>query len=251
MDFTKNIIRLKEVDSTNTYAQNLIKNSDEGNHKLNGTVILSEFQSGGRGQNDNIWESQKGENLLLSLILIPSFLKAEDQFILSKFLSVSILRCLKIFGIHSAIKWPNDIYVGNNKIGGILIENVISGSNLRSSILGLGLNINQSNFPDAIPNPTSMFLIKKEIYKVEDILRKLLEELEKNYKILESNDFEYFNDLYLENLLRFNELHHYRINNKIITAKITGITEYGQLILENGNSKMRNIYNFKEVEYIL
>lgn len=241
---------LNEVDSTNNYANNLIKSNYKDLNSISGKVIVCDYQTGGRGQQGNIWESEKSKNLLFSLILIPDFLKVEQQFILSKLISISLIDCLKNFNIDAKIKWANDIYVGNKKIAGILIENVISGNTLKSSVIGIGLNVNQTKFSEKLPNPTSISQINNKIYDIKIILNKLLDEIFNNYSKLIKKEFDYFDKKYLENLYLLNTESLFKHQNSLINGKITGINKYGQLeIIENNNRKIE--VNFKEVEFIL
>ena len=135
------IIVQDELESTNNYAKQLVSDKVE-----EGTVVLAQFQSKGRGQQGNYWESETGKNLLFSLILYPDFLEAEFQFSLSMLVSLAIVSVLDEETDEVQIKWPNDIYVGKLKIAGILIENTIKGSKLGSTIVGVGLNLNQEMF---------------------------------------------------------------------------------------------------------
>ncbi|HYQ56854.1 MAG TPA: biotin--[acetyl-CoA-carboxylase] ligase, partial [Draconibacterium sp.] len=126
----KNIILLSEVDSTNNYAKQLVA---EKAHS--GTVVLAQYQKNGRGQVGNFWESEAGKNLLFSLILYPAFLDAGKQFYISKVVSLALVEVLNECIIDVKIKWPNDIYVGDKKIAGILIENTMKGNKLESSVI--------------------------------------------------------------------------------------------------------------------
>ena len=130
----------------------LIKNTEVAE----GTVVLAKEQTSGRGQVNNTWESSYGDNLLMSIVLYPEFLHAGNQFLLSKFVSLAIVDFLSYYLENVTIKWPNDIYVGNKKIAGVLIENSLRGAFISSSVVGIGLNVNQTEFSSSIPNPTSL-----------------------------------------------------------------------------------------------
>ncbi len=136
MNQVKNIIYLHEVESTNNYANQLIL-SDAAEE---GTVVLAHYQKKGKGQHGNNWESEDEKNLLMSIIIFPGFLDAGKQFLISKVVSLALIDFLKTETEDVSIKWPNDIYVGKNKIAGILIENSVKGTNMFSAILGIGLN---------------------------------------------------------------------------------------------------------------
>ena len=147
-----NITWLDVTDSTNNRAQDGIPTAEDR------SVWAALFQTQGRGQRGNTWKASKGENLTFSILLKPSFILAQDQFIISAIVTLGIHKYLQNKGIESRIKWPNDIYAADRKICGILIENGISGNLLSTSICGIGLNINQREFPKDLPNPTSTIL---------------------------------------------------------------------------------------------
>ena len=147
-----NIHWLKMTDSTNLDAW---RNKDTAEDM---TVWCAEYQTAGRGQRGNRWESRQGENLMFSILFRPRDLKAAGQFVISQICSVGIVRYLSDLGLDARIKWPNDIYIGDRKICGMLIENTLKGDTLAVSIAGIGLNVNQRVFPPELPNPTSVLL---------------------------------------------------------------------------------------------
>ena len=147
-----NIHWLKMTDSTNLDAW---RNKDTAEDM---TVWCAEYQTAGRGQRGNRWESRQGENLMFSILFRPRDLKAAGQFVISQICSVGIVRYLSDLGLDARIKWPNDIYIGDRKICGMLIENTLKDDTLAVSIAGIGLNVNQREFPPELPNPTSVLL---------------------------------------------------------------------------------------------
>jgi len=246
MKIGNQIIKINSIDSTNNYAQELIKSK---NTDANGTVIIADYQSAGRGQVENKWESENGKNLLISIVLYPQNLEAINQFILSKFVCLSIINYLKNKNITAQIKWPNDIYVNNKKIAGILIENSIQGNLIKHSIIGIGLNINQINFSETLKNPISL----ANILNIQSNLSLELDFLLKEFNILNEKlqilDFKYFDKMFLNNLYKLNIISNFKNETEIFEAKIIGITNFGQLLLERKN-KSREIYNFKEIEFL-
>ncbi len=142
----------KSIDSTNLQAHRELPHAEEG------TVWVADFQTAGRGQRGNSWESSKGENLLFTILLRPDFVPVADQFSISQITALAIVKYLESKGLQPKIKWPNDIYINDKKICGILIEHTLSGANLSASILGIGININQMVFESDAPNPTSLLL---------------------------------------------------------------------------------------------
>ncbi len=168
MENKTDIIWLDKVDSTNNEARRHILEID------NLSVLSALEQTTGRGQHGNKWSSQAGENLTFSIIVKDFRIKANEQSAISQATALSLTDLLESHGISARIKWPNDIYVRDEKICGILIENSLKGQEIDWSIIGIGLNVNQLTFPDDLPNPTSMGLCNTNNYPYDT--RKLLEE---------------------------------------------------------------------------
>jgi len=242
----KNFIFLNEVESTNNYANQLVL-SKAAEH---GTVVLAQHQKKGRGQQGNSWESEPGKNLLVSFILFPLFLPAARQFQLSKIASLALVDFLETETKQVSIKWPNDIYIQNNKVAGILIENSVMGNHLSSAIIGIGLNLNQEEFVSDAPNPVSLKQITGKDYNIEDVAFEIADHLNKWYKLLENGEFDDIESVYLNQLFRVNEWAVFTKNGKQFEARITGIGEYGQLILEDRNGVISE-HMFKEVEFVI
>ena len=162
------ITHFNNIDSTNSYLQNLLEKGED----VVDNVVVTDFQTSGKGQGKNVWQSEDGKNLLFSIALDMSFLKAEDQFLLTQIVSVAMINVLKKYlpEENLFIKWPNDIYFNNKKIAGILIKNEIKGIMLGTSIIGIGLNVNQTSFDESLPNPISMKMITGKDYDLEEIL---------------------------------------------------------------------------------
>jgi BirA family biotin operon repressor/biotin-[acetyl-CoA-carboxylase] ligase len=241
------IIKLVNTNSTNDYASESLKN----NNLVEGTVIWAISQTKGKGQKGNRWESEDGKNLTFSIILHPSKLDPSKQFLLNKAISLGVIDFLKtkIDETLVKIKWPNDIYVGKSKIAGILIENEILGSTIQSSIVGIGLNVNQLIFPENIPNPTSLRLILKTELDKEVVLIDILKAIEERIIKLYNNDIEEINSDYLNNLLYYNNYHSYLWKDTEIKAMIVDISEYGQLILKTIQNNMIKC-DFKEIVFL-
>jgi len=241
----KNIIEFESLDSTNLYLNQLLKNANVEE----GTVVLAKEQTAGRGQLNNTWESQFGENLLLSLVLYPNFLHASTQFILSKLVSLAIYDTLSGYLKNISIKWPNDIYVENKKIAGVLIENSLRGTTISSTIVGIGLNVNQTVFNKFTPNPTSIKSETNKLIDLSEVRDELFKSLENWYNILKNGngdqlDFSYINLLYQRDVYC-----QYSDENGIFKAKITGVDEDGRLCMINSEGKIMK-YSFKEVNFL-
>lgn len=242
----KNFIFLNEVDSTNNYANQLVltKAADEG------TVVLTQFQRAGKGQKGNTWESEAGKNLLASFILRPVFLKAADQFYISKIIGLSIAEILQSKTKDITIKWPNDIYADNRKIAGILIENSVLVPNIETAIAGIGLNLNQEIFVSDAPNPVSLKQLTGKDYEIQQFADDLFVAIEKWYFKLQSDKFTEIDTAYHQSLFRMREWAHYLADGKTFEARITGTGKFGQLQLEHRDGKITEHF-FKEVEFVI
>lgn len=246
-DLFKNIIRLKSIDSTNEYAAELVRNS-----KLpNGTVILANYQKNGKGHSGSVWQSKAGKNLLLSIIYYPQNLRIEEQFYLSKSVSLAISNFLINAGLPSvSIKWPNDIYIEDKKVAGLLIENTLLKDQILYSIIGMGINLNQTNFPKEIPNPVSIKHYLKLDLDIEFILAQILEYIAKSIRKLENRDFEKMDRDYLDTLYRYEEWTEFLTGNKKLNGKIINVSPEGKLVIEFPGVGVKS-YGFKEIEYVL
>lgn len=239
-------LHLKETSSTNEYLNNLLKieKPDEG------FIVWTDFQTAGKGQAGNQWESEPGKNLTLSAIFYPDFLEAAHQFALSQFVSLAITDILQEYipqGL--SIKWPNDIYVGNKKIAGILIENVISGKYIDRCIIGIGLNINQEEFLSNAPNPISLKQVTGLDYILSELLAKFQNQLYFRYIQLCNNDEAKLSSDYKQMLFRREGFHAYQTGGESFEAKIKNIRPTGHLVLENRNGQEME-FAFKEVEFL-
>ncbi len=242
-----NIIYLESTASTNSLARMLLK---EGPRPGDGCVIRTGFQTAGRGQSGNSWESEKDSNLLLTVIVFPDMITAPAQFLLSISVSLAISDFLGFHGIDSTIKWPNDIYAGDRKIAGILIENSVRGDSIEHCIIGIGLNVNQLYFSSNAPNPVSMSMLTGIFYDTATCFTELLSFLDIRYKDLIRGDFENARDQYLSLLYRTGEWHDYLSDGKVFRGRIRSVNEAGQLLVEDSAGRLRE-FAFKEVDYLL
>jgi BirA family biotin operon repressor/biotin-[acetyl-CoA-carboxylase] ligase len=243
-----NIIRLRETKSTNNYLKDMLKNSREP--LAEGTVVSADYQQSGRGQMGNIWEAEDGKNLLFSMVLFPSNVEANQQFVLSKMVSLAVLDVLKEEISDVTVKWPNDIYWNDQKIAGILIENELLGSIIQHSVIGIGLNVNQEKFLGDAPNPVSMKLITGRMFDREELLKRIVKRLYMFSLRLLSEGIGCFDDAYRSSLYRSSGYHLYRSGNKEFRASIAEVEPGGHLVLETEDGK-RHSYAFKEVSIVL
>ena len=178
MENKTDIIWLDSIDSTNDEARRRILTLD------NLSVLSALEQTGGRGQRENKWHSEPNQNLTFSIVLKNPPVKAADQFIISEITAVTLVSFLAEHGIEADIKWPNDIYVGDRKICGILIENSLRGEWIQHSIIGIGLNVNQKAFSDDLPNPISMAQATGREFDREEVLQTVATSLMARYEQL-------------------------------------------------------------------
>jgi BirA family transcriptional regulator, biotin operon repressor / biotin---[acetyl-CoA-carboxylase] ligase len=240
------IIFISNLPSTNSHAAQLLKREDPPE----GTIIYTNYQSEGRGQGVNSWESEDGKNLLISIIFSPVMINPVDQFLISIIISLGICDFLKRYIPVCSIKWPNDIYVNNDKIAGILIENTIMGGKIENTIAGIGININQHKFTGDAPNPVSLGLITGMQYEIVDCVKQLASDIDKRYKELISGNHSLQRNEYVSMLYRHNEWCKFRDSNGSYTGRIKTVSDSGLLSIENQTGRISE-YDYKEVEYII
>lgn len=197
------------------------------------TVVWARRQTAGIGQRGNCWTSEEDANLTFSLILKPSFLNASEAFRITQVVAIGISDMLQSLlpSDDIRIKWPNDIWVGGRKICGTLIASKIQGTHLASAICGIGLNVNQTVFPDWVPNPTSLHLVRGKRYVLRPLLDTLLQCIRHRYRQLHDEGWVSLEQTYLEQLLHYRQPAHYRYQDHIIEATIEGVDAFGQLLL--------------------
>ena len=241
------LIELQTVDSTNLYAEQLLKTQIVPE----GTIIIAHQQTSGKGQGENSWESEPGKNATFSMVLFPEFLPPGQQFLLNKTIAIGVLDFLARFQIEErcSIKWPNDIYAGNRKIGGILIQNTVCGTVYESCIAGIGVNINQETFHPGLPNPVSLKQLTGMNYPVKDAVDFIVARIDERYHQLQKGLYESLDREYREQLLGINEWRDYFVDKKLIKGKIRGVDESGLLMLEMKNGSKR-AFNHGEITFI-
>jgi BirA family biotin operon repressor/biotin-[acetyl-CoA-carboxylase] ligase len=248
------ITRFKTLDSTNKYLQNLL---EEGKDIVD-NVVVAEFQSSGKGQGKNVWESENGKNLLFSVALDMNCLKAENQFLLTQMASVAMINVLKNYlpEEHLFIKWPNDIYFKNKKIAGILIKNEIKGMMMGTSIIGIGLNVNQESFDENLPNPISMKMITGKDYDLEEILLAVSCQLSaisikdnSQQSTANSRCTDFNSALYTSRLYRYKQWALYQHEGSVKEMMIVGYDQFGRLILKEKNDR-EVVCDLKEISFV-
>ncbi len=252
------IKKLKETSSTNDYLMELIKQCKATEPKpcdLKSIIpdcfsVYASSQKAGKGQRGNVWHSEVNKNCLVSIIVYPT-IKANEQFFLSKAVTLGVLDLLRtLIVVHKnlSIKWPNDLYFGDKKLGGILIENTVIGNEIAYSIIGVGLNINQINFPSYLPNPTSVSQVTEMYYDMDEVAKNLIKCISNRYCEMLSNNVHVFDEEFLNNMYKYKANHRFTINEQTIDATIQGVSEYGNLQLLVNNSELIEC-GFKEVSF--
>lgn len=240
------IIKLHEVDSTNAYLQNYTPQEGE-----NMTVVTAEFQTAGKGQGHNTWESNEGENLLFSVLTHPKNVPANKQFVLSMAIAMAIKDALRIhLGDNIEIKWPNDIYWHNHKLGGILIQCSLSGAMVKDCIMGVGLDVNQRSFENLTKNPISIFQITGREVDRDELLQSILEELDHYMHLIEDNRWDEIQVAYRHSLYRRHGYFPYFDKNGDFMARFVSIDPAGRLTLKDDDGMLRT-YAFKEVKFLI
>tara|TARA_R110001606_G_scaffold43231_2_gene114490 strand:+ start:9336 stop:10157 length:822 start_codon:yes stop_codon:yes gene_type:complete len=239
----KKVVYLPKCHSTNSIATQLA----EIEHVNEGAVVIADEQLAGRGQRGNSWESEPGKNIMMSVVLKPTFLKPSQQFFLNIIVSIAVKKTLSEFGLENVkVKWPNDIYAGNKKITGILIESTLKGSMIETSVVGVGLNVNQLVF--TTEKATSMALEAGSGLDKELVLEKLSRNIESLYLQLKGGASEKLKADYLKSMIGWGEQRSYRDKEGTFEGKILGVSELGKLKVEReGNVKE---YDLKEIDFL-
>jgi len=243
----KNLLQFDRVTSTNNVLSEMLSKSKP---LTEGSVIMAVEQTEGRGQLGSYWESEAGKNICLSLLYRPEFLTIDKQFYLSMAISMGIcnflegeLKC-KVY-----VKWPNDIYIKQHKIAGILIENSLQANHLKTSIIGIGLNVNQLTFSTKAANAVSMKQLSGIEYSINDLVWRLFDSLESWYLILKDGKIEQIKKEYVSKLMHYNIDAYYKIGGKEMKCKISNIEEDGRLVLLCGDELMK--CDTREIEFML
>ena len=229
------IVHIDETDSTNRWLR------EQGGEE--NMVVWADYQTAGRGCGTNHWESERGKNLTFSMLLHPHDVPAQKQFRISRAISLAICKALGQHIGDLSIKWPNDIYWRDGKIGGILIEVTLQGNKVKDCIIGIGLNINQHVFRSDAPNPVSMWQICEQETDCEQLLQEILQAFQEYMG--KSNKDEYQSMLY-----RRKGFHPYADKDGAFMAEIIDVEDDGHLLLRDDNGQLRR-YAFKEVTFII
>ena len=239
----QNLIYLDEVDSTNRYAATLLSAQPP-----EGTVVQAGFQAAGRGQMGNEWWAAPGLNLTFSLIWYPRFLAAVQVHALSKLTALAVRDTVAHWcpGHRVEIKWPNDILLDRRKVAGILIENTLGGGQVRATVIGIGLNVNQVAFPDALAARATSLAAVQGALPLEAVFTHLLDQLESRYLALRSGGQATLDRAYLDHLYGYHELVHVRCDGQRYQWRLIGVDVHGRLALDTGSGL--RYFDVKEVQ---
>ena len=241
-----NYVHLEHVDSTNAYLQ--CKQS-EGD--IRNWVVSADEQTAGKGMGNNGWESEVGKNLTFSLALDMGFLPAERQFLLSEAVPLGIIEVLDdiLPSEKLSIKWPNDIFYESRKLAGILINSTIKANMMDVSIIGIGLNVNQTQFQDWPTHPISMKMITGQTYDLQPLLEQIAEHITKKVELLKNNPAIIEQD-YLKRLFRYRTWAEYEVGGKVLRLLMTGIDPFGRLMLVDEH-QVSTSFDIKEIRFVL
>lgn len=254
-------IELQSIDSTNKYAMELLRGNhlpDGQGEAQHGTAIFSHEQTAGKGQRGKKWRSEKGSNIILSILLNPYPLSITEQFKLSVCMAVSVRDLFSKYAgdDETKIKWPNDLYWRDRKAGGILIENAARNSEFgvrgsaawKWAVAGIGININQTIFSDDLPNPVSLKQITGKTFKTVEMAKELCEFIEKNHQSLLTGDIESLHKKYQAHLYKKDKKVKLKKGNRVFETTIKSVSEKGQLITQHS---IEERFDFGEIEWIL
>jgi len=213
-----------------------------------GTVVITDHQYQGRGQRGHVWYSEPNKNLTFSVILYPTFLATQQSFSLNIITTLAIQHVLALYIPNGlSIKWPNDIYYQDKKLGGILIENMLEKRKLKTSTIGIGLNVNQVCF--TLPTSTSLSLVCQRTFSLQELLTQILVRLESNYLQLRAQDSAGLQAAYLKNMYWIHEIHTFRDTTGTFQGSINGIDATGRLMVAQADGTLKH-YNTQEVRFI-
>lgn len=243
----KNKIFFQHLPSTNLYAMDVLSKTNP----IEGSCILTDYQTAGRGQFGRTWYSDEAKNILSSFILYPKAVFAIDQFYLNIVASLAVRDVVASYGVDVKIKWPNDIYVDNKKIAGILVQNTLRDQHINATIIGIGLNVNQSFFPPEIPNPTSLYLLNGRTLERDQVFDRLCAQLEYYYLLLQDRRWKALKNQYYTHMYKFETWSLYRDTQTGVAfeGKIVGITPSGKLEVETFDGTI-SVFDLKEIIFL-
>lgn len=225
----KPFYELGEVDSSNNYAMRMVQAQLAGH----GATWFAHFQNAGKGQRGKQWKAEAGQNIMMSCVIEPTAVSIDNQFILNVAVALACFDLFNKYAINkTSIKWPNDIYWGDRKAGGILIENLLKGEKWKYSIAGMGININQTLFPEALKNPVSLKQITGKTFNVVDLAKELCDCLENRWQQLSSKVYDELLSEYSNHLYKLNREATFKKENAVFNAIVKGVNKKGGLLIQ-------------------
>ena len=244
------LIHLDETSSTNSYCKQLAQERAAQDSAQN-YIVTTDFQTAGRGCGTNTWESERGKNLLFSVLLHPARVPAANQFILSMANSLALTAVMDDYLTDIKIKWPNDIYWRDSKICGTLIETTLQGSEIRDCIIGTGINVNQHAFLSDAPNPVSLCQVLGREADLKEVMEKVMVKTSEYMEMVNEGAWDEIRQSYRQHLYRLNEIHRYRFQNgHEEECRLVNVTDEGCLELLHDNGK-HSRWAFKEVQFMI
>lgn len=241
-DWNRRCVFLEEVDSTNRFALELVRSD----RPPSGTIVVTDFQTEGRGQRGKTWSADRGVNALFTYIAYPSGIRPTENFKLNKMVSVAVWRGIRdhLQDPELYLKWPNDLYVGDRKTGGLLIQNVLKGHRIDHCVIGIGLNVNQEGFPADLPKATSLRIASGAQLDIPEVIRSVSRRLD---EALNKMDWPDIDHTYTSNLYLKNKMARFRIEGKMVDGIITGVNAEGQLLVRIDGAERK--FSFGEISY--
>lgn len=237
------------VDSTNKYIRENATRLWAAAGTADALVVTADFQTAGRGQQGNVWLSQQGDNLLMSILVRPQFLTVDRQFALSQTIALALHDAMSLYGIDVQIKWPNDIYADEKKLSGILVEIDYAAAHIEQAVIGVGLNINQRRFEPMSRVPVSMSMLTNREFSVPDVQQTLLRCFAERYAVLRRGAFDDISSAYMRLLKGYGVWCRYKDTSGVFNAKMVGVSPNGYLLLLRDDD-VRLQYAFKQVEQL-
>lgn len=244
------IVHLDTVGSTNSYARAEAARLWGLAGGAPAVVVYADNQTQGRGQRGNVWQSLPAQNLLVSIMVRPTALPVVSQFALSQAVALAVYSAVGYLGVDSVLKWPNDVYVGEHKLSGILVELDCCGSTVEQAVIGVGLNVNQVQFAPMDKTATSLNMLTGETYEIDEVLAVFLDSFSYYYSLLERGDYSLLAAEYKNHLLGFGQRLHYCDADSSFDAAIVDVESDGRIRLQRADGSVA-LYAFKEVELVI
>jgi BirA family biotin operon repressor/biotin-[acetyl-CoA-carboxylase] ligase len=241
------LVKLDAIDSTNSYLRQMAKKEDLGKW----AAVTAEYQSDGRGQKGAVWQSERGKNMICSILVRLTDLKAKDQFLLNCAVSMGIFNALRKFDVPKLkIKWPNDIMSVSKKLGGILIENTLMGDEINQTIIGIGINVNQDHFSKDLPSAVSIKQLTGKETDRDILLQEILVSIQQQFELIFQRKYDELWRSYDQQLFRKDKAHMFEDKQgQRFMGVIKGVSQKGLLLVEDQKERV-TAYNFKEISYV-